>query len=184
VTQALPRPVGAHVLEVDELDYDLATLPLADEEYDVAVSAFAPIFSSDPAAAIDELFRVVRFGGLVAFCVWTPAGVVGKLLALAEELDPLPGPGGHPLAWSRDERLRSELERHSDDFELRSLGLTLEFDSPDEALDTLLASLRPLAWASDPAALRREARAIIGGDDGPVELRATYLMALARRRPA
>jgi SAM-dependent methyltransferase len=184
VSDALPRPEGAHVLEADELDYDLARLPLADEEYDVAVSAFAPMFSSDPAAAIAELFRVVRFGGLVAFCVWTPAGAVGKLLSLAERREPPTGPGGPPTAWGRDERLRHELERHSDDFELRRLGLTLEFGSADEALDTLTAALRPLAWAREPDALRRDARAIVGEGDGPVTLRATYAMALARRRPA
>jgi SAM-dependent methyltransferase len=184
VTEALPRPEGAHVLEVDELDSDVAQLALPDEEYDVAVSAFAPMFSSDPAAAIAELFRVVRYGGLVAFCVWTPAGIVGKLLELAEELEPFPGPGGRPMAWGREERLRSEVERHSDDFELRSLGLTLEFDSAEEALATLTASLRPLAWAPNPEALRRHGREIVGDAEGPVQLRATYLMALARRRPA
>jgi SAM-dependent methyltransferase len=184
VAQALPRPAGAHVLEVDELDFDLAWLPLEDDEFDVAVSAFAPMFSSDGAAAIAELFRVVRPGGLVAFTAWTPAGVVGRLLRLAEEHDPPAAGRPSPISWGRDVRLREVLARHSDDFELRPGGLTLTFASPDEALDTLFASLRPLAWASDPPQLRRLAAAIVGEAEGAVELRATYVTVLARRRPA
>jgi SAM-dependent methyltransferase len=185
VTQALPRPAGARVLEVDELGFDLARLPLQDAEYDVAVSAFAPMFSSDGSAAIGELFRVVRPGGLVAFTAWTPAGVVGRLLALAEQQDP-PSPGRPaPLAWGRDARLREELARHSDDFELRPGGLPLTFASAREALDTLFWSLRPLAWASDQARLRQLAAEIVGeAAGGAVELRATYVTVLARRRPA
>jgi SAM-dependent methyltransferase len=184
VSHALPRPAGANVLEVDDLEFDLAWLPHDDGEFDVAVSAFAPMFSSDGSAAIAELFRVVRPGGLVAFTAWTPAGVVGRLLRLAEEHDPSPAGRPAPMSWGRDAALREALARHSDDFELRPEGLTLAFPSSEAALDTLFASLRPLAWASDAALLRRHAAEIVGDAAGAVELRATYVMALARRRSA
>ena len=184
VSQALPRPAGAEVLEVDDLDFDLSWLPLGDGEYDAAVSAFAPMFAADVPAAIEELFRVVREGGLVAFARWTPAGVVGRLLRLAEQHDPPPAGTLAPMAWSREEELREQLARHSDDFELRPGGLTLAFASQEEALDTLFASLRPLAWAPDVPRLRALAAGIVGGDGGPVKLRATYVTAVARRRSA
>lgn len=188
VSQALPRPDGARVLEVDELDFDLACLPLQDGEFDAAVSAFAPMFSSDGRAALEELFRVVRPGGLVAFTAWTPAGIVGRLLRLAEELDPPAAGATAPLAWAADERLRAELARHSDDFELRPGGLTLSFASRDEALDRMFAALRPLAWSPSEPELRRRAVQIVdveaGAGVGPVKLRATYVKAVAGRRPA
>jgi SAM-dependent methyltransferase len=184
VSRALPRPEGERVLEVDDLDYDLARLPLADGEFDVAVSAFAPMFSSDGRAAIAELLRVVRPGGIVAFATWTQAGIVGQLLRLAGEHDP-PRPGvPAPHDWCSEEYLRMELERHSDDVELAPQELALSFASRDEALDRLFAALRPLAWAPDQAALRAAAAPLAGGDEGPVDLRATYVMAVARRRPS
>jgi SAM-dependent methyltransferase len=183
VALALPRPDGQRVLEVDDLDADLAWLPAADGEYDAAVSAFAPMFASDGQAAIDELFRVVRPGGTVAFTAWTPAGVVGRLLRLAEEHDP-PAPGAPaPMDWGRDERLRAELGRHSDDFELRPGGLTLSFASGAEAVEHLFASLRPLAWSPSRPELELRAAEIVGAGEGAVELRATYVMAVAQRRP-
>lgn len=185
VSEALPRPPGANVLEVDELDFDLGWLPFEDGEYDAAVSAFAPMFSFDPAASIAELFRIVRPGGLVAFTAWTPAGIVGRLLALAEGHEPSAQPGAvAPLDWGRRERLRAELARHSDDFELRQEGLTLKFASREEALDRLFAALRPLAWAPRAPELRARAAEIAGPDSGPVSLRATYVMAVAERRSA
>lgn len=185
-SQALPRPEGALVLEVDELDYDLARLPLQDGEFDVAVSAFAPMFSSDGRLAIDELFRVVRPGGTVAFCTWTPPGIVGRLLALAAEHDAPPAGVPAPLDWCSEEYLRRELERHSDDVELRPQELTMSFGSREEAVDRLFAALRPLAWASNQSERRGQAAQIVaelaGGDGEPVAVRATYVMAVAQRR--
>ncbi|HUR87225.1 MAG TPA: methyltransferase domain-containing protein [Solirubrobacteraceae bacterium] len=187
VSAALPRPAGGRVLEVDELDYDLAWLPLQDGEFDGAVSAFAPMFASDGRAAIDELFRVVRAGGFVAFTVWTTPGVVGRLLALAEELDPPEAGVPAPMEWARDELLRPELQRHADDYELRQGDLPLTFASAEEAVQRLSAALRPLAWAPRQPELRELALEIVdglaGGDPGPVALRATYVMAIAERRP-
>ncbi|MEA2157116.1 MAG: hypothetical protein QOE11_3256 [Solirubrobacteraceae bacterium] len=188
VSAALPRPPGARVLEVDELRFDLAQLPFEDAAFDTAVSAFAPMFSSDCAGAIGELMRVVVPGGLVAFTAWTPAGIVGRLLRLAEEHDP-PRPGtSAPMDWSREERLREELSRHSDDFELRPGGLTLSFASREEASQRLFASFRPLAWATRQHELRDLAAPVIDelarDADGRVTLRATYVMAVARRRSA
>jgi SAM-dependent methyltransferase len=188
VSQALPRPEGAQVLEVDDLDYDLARLPLPDCAFDAAVSAFAPMFSSDGRAAIAELFRVVRPGGTVAFTAWTQPGVVGRLLARADEHDPPPAGATPPLDWGGDELLRAELGRHGDDVQLLPAQLLLTFASRDEALQRLFAALRPLAWAPRRPELEERAATIVdelaAGGAGRVELRATYVMAVARRRSA
>jgi SAM-dependent methyltransferase len=188
VSRALPRPGGENVLDVDEHDFDLARLPFQDGEFDVAVSAFAQMFSSDGRAAIDELFRIVRPGGAVAFCVWTLPGVVGRLLTLAAEHDP-PAPSvPAPMDWGSEAYLRHELGRHSDDIDLAPDELTLTFSSRDEAVQRLFAAFRPLAWAPDQTGLRRLAGEIIdelaGEDRGDAVLHATYVMAVARRRSA
>jgi hypothetical protein len=91
------------------------------------------------------------------------------------------------MQWAREERVREELARHSDDFELRPGGLTLEFASADEALDRLFEGFRSLAWSPQRAELRRLAEQLVAettrAEQGPVKLRATYVMAVARRRP-
>ena len=187
-SQALPRPAGERVLDVDELDFDLARLPFEDGEFDVVVSAFAPMFSSDGRAAIAELFRIARPGGTVAFTIWTPPGIVVELLALAAEQAPPPPGIPAPLDFSSVEYLRHELGGHSDDIELLPQQLTMTFGSREEAVDRLFAAFRPLAWAPRRPELRRLAAEIIGepegGEAGPVELCATYVMAVARRRSA
>lgn len=188
VARALPGPAGENVLDVDELDFDLARLPFEDGEFDVVVSAFAQMFSSDGRAAIDELMRIVRPGGTVAFCAWTQPGIVGRLLTLAAEDDPPPPRAPAPMDWGSEAYLRHELGCHSDDIELRADDLTMTFASRGEAVDRLFAAFRPLAWAPRQPELRALAAGIVDElavqDPGGVALRATYVMAVARRRPA
>lgn len=184
--RALPRPPDQRVLDADELCADLAALPAEDASYDVAVSAFGPMFSSDGRRAIDELFRVVRPGGTVAFTAWTSLGVVGRLLRLAATHDPLPPGVPAPLAWGREERLRQELDRHTEAAELRPLELELRFGSCEEAAERLCAALGPLAAAPRKAELQARARALVDElatpSEGGVTLRARYLVAVAERR--
>ena len=81
-----------------------------------------------------------------------------------------------------------ELERRGDDVQLHPEELALTFASPDEALQRLFAAFRPLAWAPRRPELEALAVPIIGapaaGDAGAVQLRATYVVAVARRRSA
>ena len=187
VARALPRPPGGRVLDADDAAIeDLAALPFEDGSFDAAISAFGPMFASDGRVAIDELFRVVRPGGTVAFAAWTPLGAVGRLLRLAAAHDPPPPGVAPPLAWGREERLRQELERHSDDATIQQAALTLRFESCDDALRRLMRALGPLAAAPRQAALREQARAIadeLAVDDGDgVTLGARYLVVRASRR--
>lgn len=186
---ALDRPGDERVLDLDRdlgLDHDLASLPHEDAGVDRVVSAFGPMFSSDGRAAIDEMFRVVRPGGVVAFTAWTSLGAVGRLLRLAATHEPSPGVPA-PLTWGREERLRQELERHGDDVRLEARELALRFESGEEAVARLIAGLGPLAQAARPDELRERATQVIDelavAEPGGVRLAARYLLAEAVRRP-
>ena len=184
---ALPRPPDGTVLDLDEHDLDLASLPFADGRFDTVVSAFGPMFSSDGRAAIDELFRVVRPGGSVAFTAWTPLGLVGRLLRLAATHDPLPAGVPPPLAWGREERLRQELERHSDDIRLEHARLTWRMASCEQAAERLVGALGPLAAAPRQPELRAQALEIVRAatveQAEGVVLEASYLLAMGARAP-
>lgn len=181
----LPRPAGARILDLDAVDGDPAALAFDDDAFDAAVSAFGPMFASDGSAAIDELFRVVRPGGSVAFTAWTPIGAIGRLLRLAATHDPLPRGVPEPLTWGREERLREELDLHGADVRLQARELALRFSSSEEAVERLCDALAPLAVAPRQVELRRLARGVVEKlalvfDDG-IELRSRYLLAVAER---
>lgn len=71
---------------------DAATLPCADASVDIVTSALVLNFIPDRQAALAEMRRVVRPGGLVTFYVWDyPGGGMGFIDAFwkaAAEIDP------------------------------------------------------------------------------------------------
>ena len=184
---ALPRPAGRDVLDLDTRDdvADLADLPFAEGSHDAVVCAFGPMFSSDGRAAIDELFRVVRPGGTVAFTAWTAGGAVARLLRLAAAHDPLPRGVPAPLAWGREERLRQELDRHGDAALIEARELTICFGSVDEAVERLVAALGPLALAPRQPELRAGVRQVVeelaDADRSGIVLASRYLLVVAER---
>ena len=186
VLAELPRSPGRDLLDLDDVDVDdLATLPYAEADFDVVMSAFGPMFSSDGRAAIDEMFRVVRPGGTVAFTAWTSLGVIGRLLRLAASHDPLPRGVPGPLAWGREERLRQELERHCDDGQIHPRELTLRFATCEQAAERLSDALGPLAIAPRQDELRAQARELVEplavAQPAGIELGSRYLLVVAER---
>ncbi|MFD8415598.1 class I SAM-dependent methyltransferase [Streptomyces sp. NPDC059650] len=70
---------------------DAMCLPATDEAFDAAVSGLALNFLPDPAAAVAEMARVVRPGGLVAAYVWDYAegmGLLRRFWDAARRVDP------------------------------------------------------------------------------------------------
>ena len=70
---------------------DAQALPEADDSFDVAVSGLVLNFVPDKLAAIGEMARIVRPGGLVALYVWDYAGhmqVMRHFFDAASALDP------------------------------------------------------------------------------------------------
>lgn len=128
----------------------------------------------------------MRPGGIVAFTTWTPLGVVGRLLRLAAAHDPPPPGVVPPLAWGREERLRQELERHSDDASMQQASAPLRFRSCDDAVQRLMRALGPLAVAPGRAQLTERAAAIVDElavcDPAGMTLHARHLVVRATRR--
>jgi ubiquinone/menaquinone biosynthesis C-methylase UbiE len=89
---------------------DAENLDVEDASFDKVVSSVAMIFAPDHEAAACELARVTRPGGRVAFSAWTPEGAIGEMLKVFAAFQPPPPPGaGVPIAWGREDYVRTKL---------------------------------------------------------------------------
>lgn len=156
-------------------------LPFDDGAFDVAVSVFALIFSSDPDRAGGELLRVLRPGGRALITTWTPEGAladaIGALGRGAAALSPQPPPAR--FGWGEEAVVRKLFESHGGLVQIAHGELAARAASPEEFVDRFLArhpmgipwaealraggtyeSVRAEAiaalekWNEDPAALR------------------------------
>jgi len=88
-------------------------LPFEDDTFDITLSCVGHMFADPPDAAAQELLRVTRSGGQIAFTSWTPTSVVpamGKMLI--EYLPPKPDAPDPPFLWGEPALVR---ERFGDD---------------------------------------------------------------------
>jgi SAM-dependent methyltransferase len=66
-------------------------MPFQDDQYDVVLAQLVIHFTKDPVAAVTEMGRVARPGGVVVACVWDHGGHEGPLRKFwdaAREIDP------------------------------------------------------------------------------------------------
>lgn len=80
------------------------SLPFVDGSFDVTISIFGAMFSTDPEETAAELLRVTADGGTVALASWTSEGLLGRLYA-ASAPPGAPEDGADPTAWGSRERL-------------------------------------------------------------------------------
>src|SRR5437016_8514469 len=94
---------NAAIAELDDITWkqgDVEILPFRDGEFDVVLSQFAHIFAPRPEIAIQEMLRVLKRGGLIAFHTWPHELLFGRIFALVSRYmppaDPKPAP---PSQW-------------------------------------------------------------------------------------
>lgn len=101
------RIAGVHV---DFHEGDCERLPFAAAAFDVVVSQFGHIFAPRPDVALNEMLRVVKTGGTIAFSTWPPELFVGRTFALLSRYLPPPPPGiAPPTLWGDPNVVRERL---------------------------------------------------------------------------
>ncbi len=115
-------------------------LDFADGAFDVAVSVFALIFSSDPQRASGELLRVLRPGGRALITTWTPEGALAEAIGtLAGGVAALaPEPPSERFGWGEEAVVRELFERHGARVQIEHGELAAEAASPEEFVDRFL----------------------------------------------
>jgi SAM-dependent methyltransferase len=118
---------------------DAENLPFPDESFDVALSVFGCMFAPRHDVVARELARVVRRGGRLGICAWTPEGAVGRFFRAMGAYMPPPPPefSTPPLAWGSEDHVRRlfsgtgvelEFRRETVDFPpLESIEAEVEF---------------------------------------------------------
>jgi ubiquinone/menaquinone biosynthesis C-methylase UbiE len=70
------RLAGETGVEVEWIEGDAEALPFEDERFDVVISLFGCMFAPRHEITAHELARVLRPGGRLGICRWTPEGSV------------------------------------------------------------------------------------------------------------
>ena len=157
-------------VEIDFHQGDVEKLPFDDSEFDVVLSQFGHIFAPRPDAAIAEMLRVLRPGGIIAFSTWPPEMLVGRMFALAAKYAPPPPPGiSPPPQWGDPNIVRDRLGDKVTDVRFERATMTVPVLSPQHQRTTAerIGPMRKLIEAlaaADPAqldAFRREYDATI-----------------------
>lgn len=84
---------NASIANVDDIVWkegDVEMLPFADRSFDVVLSQFGHMFAPRPEVAVNEMLRVLRPRGTIAFAAWPPESVFGRLFLVNSQYVPPP----------------------------------------------------------------------------------------------
>ena len=94
-------------VSVEWVEGDAEAIPYADNSFDVVLSTFGCMFAPRHQVAAAELARVLRPGGRLGLCNWTPEGSQGHFFrALGAYLPTPPDFAQPPLLWGREDHVR------------------------------------------------------------------------------
>ncbi|HMO01100.1 MAG TPA: methyltransferase domain-containing protein [Miltoncostaeaceae bacterium] len=129
---------------------DAEDLPYADASFDVVTSTLGVQFAPHHERTAAELARVLRPGGRMALCNWTPQGYIGRFFATLSPYMPAPPAGvSPPPRWGDPDHVSALFE---------GTGVTLTFArrtvdfrdrSPESFIDFMATCYGPLVKARE-----------------------------------
>jgi ubiquinone/menaquinone biosynthesis C-methylase UbiE len=124
----------AERLMLELIEGDAENLPFADERFDVALSTFGIMFAPNQERAAREILRVVKPGGRIGLCNWTPEGFVGQLLKTVGRYVPPAAGVASPIYWGTEARLQ-ELFRAARSIQVARRTFVFRYTSAAEFID-------------------------------------------------
>ncbi|WP_254544306.1 class I SAM-dependent methyltransferase [Halomarina pelagica] len=104
---------NATITDIETIDWregSATDLPFEDDVFDVTLSCLGHMFAEPPDDAGQELLRVTRPGGRIAFTSWTPDGLVPAMGAVLNNyLPPNPNPPEPPFLWGDPDVVRERV---------------------------------------------------------------------------
>lgn len=197
LTPDLLAIAGGHA-EAEELDVewregDAEQLPFEDASFDVAMSSFGCMFAPRHEVAAEELARVLRPGGRLGVCSWTPEGVFGEFFRIvAGHLPPDPAFVDPPPLWGDEAHVQALFEGTGVALSFERERWPIRHDSAAAAVECYTTTLGPLVaarglteaegrWPALAADLRDLFERWDTSETATVDLPAEYLVALGRK---
>jgi SAM-dependent methyltransferase len=177
-------------VKVELKEGDVEFLPYADNSFDVVLSQFGHMFAPRPQNAIQEMIRVLKPGGTLAFSTWPPHLFVGRLFSLVGKFSPAPEGVSSPPLWGDPNFVRQQLDNTVVDL-IFDQGLmlfpALSLGHYRQSIETTLGPVLKLVQDSknDPTKLnqfRAELEVLAGQYFKDNYIQQHYLLSRARKR--
>jgi ubiquinone/menaquinone biosynthesis C-methylase UbiE len=144
-------------VEIEWVEGDAEQLPFEDDSFDVVMSVFGSMFAPDHKTAAAEIARVMKPGGRMAICAWTPDGNVGRFFGVtASHMPPPPEGFQPPVLWGDEEHVRELFDGTGVEPSFEQASVDFVFDSADGLIEEYSTKLGPLVAAK--AALEPEGK--------------------------
>ena len=89
---------------------DAEDIPFPDNSFDIVFSSLGHMFAPSPTVAAQELMRVTKVGGRIAFTTWPPEHATGRMFAtMAKYVPPTPNSPPSAMQWGIPEVVRERL---------------------------------------------------------------------------
>lgn len=138
---------NAEGLEVRFEQADAENLPYADASFDVVLSTFGVMFTSDQEKASAEMARVCKPGGRIGMANWTPSSFVGELFKLLGRYLPPPAGVRSPALWGTEERLRELFGNRFDSITIEYRDFVFRYRSAAHWLEVFRTFYGPMVKA-------------------------------------
>ena len=155
LTPALLQRAGARAqdagVEVEWVEGDAEDLPFEDGSFDVVLSTFGCMFAPRHQVVAAELSRVVRPGGRIGVCSWTPEGEIGEFFGVVgRHLPPAPGAAAaSPLLWGTEDHIRELFADTGLTFAFERDTVEFRWPSPEQEVADLETMFGPLIKARE-----------------------------------
>jgi SAM-dependent methyltransferase len=191
--RAAARAAG---VEIEWVEGDAEQLPFDDQSFDAALSVFGCMFAPNHRAAAAEMARVLRPGGRMAVCAWTPEGSVGRFfMAIAKHMPPPPEGFQPPILWGTEDHARELFAGTGVELSFARETLDLVGESTEGFMEEYERDLPPMVAAKALLerqgkwdALRSELLELYGAsnvaEDGSYRQPAEYLVIKGRKAVA
>jgi len=121
-------------VEIEWIEGDAEQLPFEDQSFDAVISVYGAMFAPDHKKAASEIARVLKSGGRMAICSWTPDGGIGRFFKTASSHAPAPPEGFQPPPlWGTEEHVREIFEGTGIELSFEQAAAEFQFDSPEDA---------------------------------------------------
>ena len=182
---------GTAGVAIEFTEGDAEALPYPDASFDVVLSQYGHMFAPRPEVAVNEMLRVLKPGGRIAFSTWPPELFIGRMFNLVGQYLP-PPPGVPPVAlWGDPGVIRERLGDRVTNLTFEREAMYVPALSPQHVRQSFEATAAPVlklvqTLKDDVTRLtqfRAQLEALIATYTRNNLVRQQYLMTSAVKRP-